>query len=125
MERLDFSPLIRAKQKFDLFSKQLNTEQEKAGAVQAFEYTYELAWKILKKILATRGIETGSPKTTFRKAREEKLIEHVELWFEFVAIRNLTVHTYNERNLEKVLDIFPKFSKEVNYLIERLQDESN
>ncbi|HLD84423.1 MAG TPA: hypothetical protein VI844_01475 [Coxiellaceae bacterium] len=41
---IDAGPLLRAQKKFELFRKNLNSEQEKAGAIQAFEYCYELSW---------------------------------------------------------------------------------
>ncbi|CAG8470055.1 6207_t:CDS:10 [Cetraspora pellucida] len=43
------------------------SEGEKMGVVKAFEFCYELSWKILKKILNFHSIEVGSARDVFRK----------------------------------------------------------
>lgn len=58
-------PLLKAQKKFENFRQNLNTEQEQAGAIQAFEYSFELAWKTLKRVLKHKGLEVGSPRDTF------------------------------------------------------------
>jgi nucleotidyltransferase substrate binding protein (TIGR01987 family) len=122
LEKIDISNLLKARDKFEKFRIDMVSDRDKAGAVQAFEYCYELTWKILKKILGQRGIDTGSPKTTFRAAALDKLIDDPELWFDFQQKRNLTTHTYDEENMEAVLSCFDAFSKELSKLIERLGD---
>ena len=42
------------------------------GTIQRFEFTLELYWKTLKRLLATEGIETDTPKTTLKEARHFK-----------------------------------------------------
>lgn len=121
LENIDISHLLKARNTFEQFRIDMVTDRDKAGAVQAFEYCYELTWKILKKILSQRGIETGSPKTTFRAAALDKLIDAPELWFDFQQKRNLTIHTYNEANMEVVLSCFEMFSSKLSKLIEHLR----
>lgn len=120
-EKIDISKVIKARDVFERFRKNLVTDQDKAGAVQAFEFSYELSWKIMKRVLQSRGLEVGSPKDTFRKAVHEKLIDDPEIWFEFQKKRNLTTHIYDEEELEVVLSIFDHFSFELNKLIDRLK----
>lgn len=43
VQGIDITSLIKARNKFEQFRQHLNSEQEKAGAIQAFEYSYELA----------------------------------------------------------------------------------
>lgn len=117
---IDISSLIKARNKFAEFSKHLTTEQEKAGAVQAFEYSYELAWKTLKRILNERGVNVNSPRAAFREAGLNRLIVSVEDWFIFLAMRNLSSHTYNEENLEKILSVFELYLKSLNELIDAI-----
>lgn len=125
MKRVSLSllPLETAFARFDKFSKHLGSEQEKAGAVQAFEYTFELCWKAMKIWLESKGLTAQSPKETFRLAAMNGLIEEIEPWFEFIELRNLSVHTYQEKTLEKVVAGFPKFHREVSTLIPRLHAE--
>ncbi len=121
MENLNITPIKKAQQIFEEFRKNLNTNQEKAGAVQAFEFCYELSWKFMKRVLEIRGLTVGSPKDTFRKAFEENLITDPETWFEFQKMRNIVTHTYNEQNLDLIVKSFDKFSLEMQQLVEQLE----
>ena len=119
-ESISITHIKKALKVFEKFRMNLNSEQEKAGAVQAYEFCYELAWKIMKRLLESRGLEVGSPKDTFRKAALEKLIDDPEVWFEFQKKRNLTSHTYNIENLDLIVDSFPLFSTEMAKLVARV-----
>ena len=113
--------LKRAQSLFEQFRKNMLTERDKAGAVQAFEFCYELCWKTIKKLLESEGLEVATPKDAFRKAATAKLIQDPELWFDFQKKRNLTVHTYEEETLEEVLTIFDTFSVQLQELITQLE----
>jgi len=120
MENLNITHIKKAQEVFERFRRNLGSDQEKAGAVQAFEFCYELSWKIMKRVLELRGLEVGSPKDTFRKAHEEGLISDPDIWFEFQKIRNIVTHTYNEENLDVIAQVFDKFSLEMQALITKL-----
>lgn len=64
------------------------------ATIQIFEYTYELYWKLLKKICYEEGIEVNSPRATFQQAYVMKLIDNEQIWLEMMENRNLTSHTY-------------------------------
>lgn len=113
IENVYITPLLKAFKKFEIFRKKTTTEQEKAGAIQAFEYCFELAWKIMKKLLEERGKIANSPKEAFRMAALEGFIRDPEIWFNFLKMRNLTVHTYEEDEADKVVEILPLFSQEI------------
>lgn len=119
---IDLSKVLKAQAVFERFRQDMKDDRDQAGAVQAFEFCYELAWKIMKRFLSSRGQETGSPKDTFRAAAVEKIIDDPEIWFEFQKKRNLTTHTYERENLETIVAIFDQFSIEFNTLIMRLQE---
>lgn len=121
MSSIDFSKMHKARSTFERYRQDMQDDRDQAGAIQAFEFCYELAWKMMKRILETRGQEVGSPKDTFRKAALEKLIDDPELWFEFQKKRNLTSHTYEQENVDAILSIFDKFSSELDQLIQRLE----
>lgn len=120
---IDLSKLLKAQAVFERFRCDMKDDRDQAGAVQAFEFCYELAWKMMKRFLIARGQETGSPKDTFRAAALEKLIDDPEVWFEFQKKRNLTVHTYEQENLNAIVAIFDLFSDELSVLIDRLKAE--
>lgn len=122
-EDIDYSSLVLARDKFEEFRKHLTTEQEKAGAIQAFEYCYELAWKTMKRVLEKKGLDVKSPRDTFRQVGQIKLIYDPEIWFEFIKKRNLTVHTYDKEYADEVIEIFDTFSDELNKFINVLSND--
>jgi nucleotidyltransferase substrate binding protein (TIGR01987 family) len=76
---------------------------EKQGLIQAFEYTHELSWNLLKDYLAEYG-HTGliGSKDTTRLAFKTGLISDGEIWMEMIKARNLTSHSYDEALAEEV-----------------------
>lgn len=119
---IDISPLLEAFKQFHEALPVAKSDLEKAGAVQYFEFTYELAWKMLKRILKNRGKELNSPKMVFREAASEGLIDNPEAWFEFIDARNQTVHTYDKKIANEIWSDLPKFDTAVRILIDRLQN---
>lgn len=113
--------LLKSYSLFDSFRQEMRTERDQLGAIHAFKNCYELALRMMKRALESRGQEVGSPKDTFRKAVLEKLIDDPELWFEFQKKRNLTSHTYEHENVVAILSIFDRFSSELAELINRLE----
>jgi nucleotidyltransferase substrate binding protein (TIGR01987 family) len=66
----------------------------------------------MKKLLAQQGIiDINSPRSCFREAAKIGMVSNPKNWFDFIEIRNLTVHTYSEQNVEKVVASFENFSK--------------
>ena len=123
IQGIDIAPLLKARATFERFCQNLNTEQEKAGAVQAFEFCYELAWKMMKRFLDKKGIEVRSPRDAFREAALNKLIKDPKPWFIFIEKRNITTHAYDEKILEDIVMVFKDFSKELSAFIEVLEND--
>lgn len=120
IDSIDISPLLKAQKKFELFRKHLGTEQEKAGAIQAFEYTYEQGWKTMKRLLEKRGVIVQSPRETFREAAINGFIEDPTPWFDFIKIRNITVHTYDEEEIATVLSCLETFSQALSAFLKKI-----
>ena len=72
------------------------------ATIQRFEFTFEMAWKIMKSIVELEGLITTSPRNAIRQAATVGLIDNPSVWLEFLENRNLTVHTYKERLLKSV-----------------------
>ena len=70
---------------------------EKQGVIQAFEFTHELAWNVLKDYLEDQGEQNirGSKDAT-RYAFKVSLITDGELWMAMIQSRNASSHTYDE-----------------------------
>jgi nucleotidyltransferase substrate binding protein (TIGR01987 family) len=107
--------LVQLKNAVEL-SKQLPLSLlEKQGVIQAFEFTHELAWNVLKDYLEDQGNQNikGSKDTT-REAFKVELIADGEQWMAMIQSRNLSSHTYDEQTAEQLVtaiiqDYFPLF----------------
>lgn len=67
------------------------------SAIQRFEFTLDLSWKMIKTFLEEQnGIICRSPKECFRQAFLQKFIEYDDFWMRMVDLRNETVHMYKE-----------------------------
>lgn len=71
--------------------------------IQAFEYTYELAWNTIKDFYEHQG-ETGiqGSRDAIRLAFRRQLIENGDAWMRMIQSRALTSHTYNEDTARKI-----------------------
>jgi len=70
---------------------------EKQGLIQAFEFTHELAWNILKDYLEYQGNqEIRGSRDAIREAFKVGLIKDGAMWMETIKARNITSHTYDE-----------------------------
>jgi nucleotidyltransferase substrate binding protein (TIGR01987 family) len=80
------------------------SDLERQGLVQAFEFTHELAWNVLKDYLEEQGVmEIIGSKTVSRAAFRSGLIEDGEAWMEMIKARNLSSHTYQEEIAENIV----------------------
>ena len=95
---------------------------EEQGLIQAFEYTYELAWNTLKDYLESQGeTEIHGSRDAFRLSFQRGLIEDGETWMEMVRSRTLTSHTYNEEIAKQIVsDVSTKYVPQFVKLHEKL-----
>jgi len=80
------------------------SDLEKQGVIQAFEFTHELAWNVLKDFLLSRGSMEpvyGSRDAT-RQAFSAGLIGNGDVWMEMILDRNRSSHTYEPQTAEAV-----------------------
>lgn len=91
---------------------------EEQGLIQAFEYTFELAWNVMKDYFEYQGEQTitGS-RDAFRLAFKRGLISNGELWMDMITSRIKSSHTYHEETAEEIVrkvkeeyfDLFSQF----------------
>ncbi len=69
---------------------------EQQGLIQAFEFTHELAWNVVKDFFEYQGdcIIMGSRDAT-REAFSRNLIDNGDGWMEMIKSRNQSSYTYN------------------------------
>jgi nucleotidyltransferase substrate binding protein (TIGR01987 family) len=105
---------------------------EKQGMIQAFEYTHELAWKMLSDFLKSRGAaEIYGSRDASRQAFQLGLVEDGELWMKMIQSRNLTSHVYDESIAEEMIrlisdhyyDAFEKLSMKMQELYKQEVEE--
>jgi len=69
---------------------------EQQGLIQAFEFTHELAWKVMKDYLRSLGNDTViASRDSTRAAFAAELLQNGEAWMDMIFGRNLSSHTYN------------------------------
>ena len=130
---------IRWKQRFSNFEKALekfteavevvkdhSNDLEKEGLIQRFEFSHELAWKVMKDFLENDGYQNifGSKSTT-REAFNKGLIEEGQIWMNMIESRNATVHTYHgnildteyHKIIEKYHPLFLKLDEKMKTLL--------
>ena len=88
------------------------SELEMEGLIQRFEYTFELAWKVLQDLLKYKGYEfVQGPNGTLQKALEDGLITNHDGWRRMAKARVTTSHTYNEGEAEGIAEnIYEEYS---------------
>lgn len=103
------------------------SELEQQGLIQAFEFTHELAWNVLKDYLQEQGyVGIIGSKDASREAFRNGLVEDGDTWMEMIKARNLTTHTYDchvaeaiaKDVLERFAPAFTDFEKKFDQLVE-------
>lgn len=109
---------IRWKQRFDNYLRALAalsdaaalartralTPLEEQGVIQAFEFTHELAWNVLKDYLEYQGVRdiVGS-RGAVREAFRNGLLADGEAWMLMIRDRNLSSHTYDQQTAREIV----------------------
>lgn len=99
----------------DLAAMRPLSNLEQQGLIQAFEFTHELAWKVLKDYLGAQGfVEIVGSRDATREAFTAGLLAEGQIWMDMIAARNRTSHTYNEKTAREIssailTDFVPQF----------------
>ena len=74
------------------------SQLEQQGLIQAFQFTHELAWNLMKDWFDFQGKNdiTGSRDAT-REAFRMGLIRDGDVWMQMIRSRNQSSHTYDEK----------------------------
>ena len=135
---LDLSPLARAIEQLDQSLQYAESDLAatdpqlarllRSAAIQAFEFTYELAWKMLKRHLSATEPnpaeidELSFPDLIRLGSRRGLLLSDWERWKEYRADRGATSHTYDEDKAGVIFQSLPGFLAEARHLYDRLSE---
>lgn len=117
------------KEALSLMEQRSLSKLEKQGLIKAFEFTYELSWKLLRDYLIWQGSVTiAGSRDAIREAFKLGLISDGHAWMAMLQDRNNTVHTYDETTvnliIEHVQQHYATLFDEVAQRFDRLSDET-
>ncbi len=97
----------------------------RAGVIQNFEVTYELAWKLIARWLETNIstdiVRDATRREFFRIAARYLLIADVADWMRYHEARNTTSHRYNKKMAEIVYLAARDFAHDAQRLLTTLE----
>ena len=110
----------------DLAKDQNLREQFRAAAIQAFEFTHELAFKMLKRQLEQMSadpaaIDTMGYMDVVRTGAEAGLIKDIARYRDYREKRNITSHTYDQAKAEQIVSVLNDFRDDVRHLLAELE----
>jgi len=98
----------------------------RAGCIQYFEFTFELAWKSIQAVAAFHGVEpVRSPRAAFKTAFSQTWITEQEPWLAMLEARNRMSHVYNPSEALAVFAQLPAFTAPLRQLHQRLTEASS
>ena len=104
-------------------------EQFRAAAIQAFEFTHELAFKMLKRQLEQMSADPASIDAmgymdVVRTGAEAGLVQDIARYRDYREKRNITSLTYDQAKAEQIVSILKSFRDDVRYLLAELEQRN-
>ena len=116
------SPDIRWIQRLENFQRALSTlqraiglaqsrplsELEEQGLIQAFEFTHELSWLLIRDFLVDQGVAgiSGSRDAVLEAVARQLLPQGEEsVWMAMIRSRNFTSHTFNPAVAREIAEL--------------------
>ena len=103
--------------------KQPKDEFVRDSAIQRFEFTFELFWKLLKEYALMHGLDPRSPRECIRTAYELRTIEDEAVFQEMLKSRNLSAHTYLEETAEEIYALLPGYAGAMQEVARKIEVE--
>ena len=127
---IDYSPLQKALATLEEAIQACAAAPEiqllRDGAIQRFEYCYELSWKLLKRHLEAMvpepsEVDGWSYQQLIREGAERGLIQDARQWMEFRKLRNQTAHAYEPAIAAQVFSQLPLFLGQSRHLLAQMR----
>lgn len=78
------------------------TDRDRAGVIQAFEFTFEATWELLKHVAEREGLDAESPKRALIAGHKLGHVRDEGLWLEMLQDSNLTSHVYHSELADRI-----------------------
>lgn len=135
---LDLSPFDRAISQLETFydlslqpqDQPVMSEALRMAAIQAFEYTYELSVKMLRRFLEMTepnpaALDDATFQGLIRLGSERGLLKSdLPVWMDFRRQRGTTSHAYDAAKAAQVHAAIPVFLVDVRFLLAELRRRS-
>lgn len=101
--------LVRLGKAVDIVSSRMEEDEEiddllEEGLIQRYEFTHELAWKVMKDYAEYQGITgLGGSRDAIRQTFQFGLIDD-ENWMRSISDRNLTSHQYDKDTAQEIIE---------------------
>ncbi len=101
-------------------------EQFRAATIQAFEFTYELAVKMIQRQLAQIAANPDALREMdfadrMRDAADAGIVRDALSYIRYRELRNKTSHTYDADRAEETVSVIDEFLRDVRFLLQELQ----
>jgi len=120
--------IVSLEQALDRHAQDTSDDLIRDACIQRFEFTYELAHKMLKRFLEATSanpdeFDTMTFQDLIRSGNERGLLRSDwSRWKDYRTARGTTSHTYDEAKAREVFAIVPDFLSEARVLRDRLRE---
>ncbi len=102
--KYSFEKLKKASGKLDDAVREAIDELDRDGAIQRFEFTFEVFWKTLRIFLEYEGYRCAGPRSCIKEAARRGFLKEAEIVLDMLEDRNKTSHIYDESTAKEIFE---------------------
>ncbi len=100
-------------------------ELKQDGAIQRFEFTFELMWKTLKIYFDYVGKRVANPRDTLKEAFRQQFFSEESLFLDMLDDRNTSTHAYDFETTRRIFShIQTRYAPAMKDLLGEIQRRS-
>jgi nucleotidyltransferase substrate binding protein (TIGR01987 family) len=96
------------------------------ATIQRFEFSLDLFWKTLKRLLSYGGVEAKFPREVLKQAYQIGWLQDEEAWLQMLDDRNQMAHIYDEAKAREIYGHihrnFPEMRRTFEFLKAKFAD---